>query len=470
MTAARAFAQIISWISTIVVIRLLTPADYGLVAMATLFTGYLMFLGDLGLGTALISRREADPLVLRAAYGASMLAGMVLCAVMAGVAPLVASYFRNESLTPLMQASSLLFLAIGISTAPRALLAIEMRFREISLAGMTSSLISTITTLYMAWAGYGAWSLIIGTLAGSFARALQMQLYVGGMPRPLLALQPLHGLFRLSGFLLANMTVWYWYTQIDALIVGRKLGDVSLGLLTVGKELAFMPISKVAEITNQIARPAFSRLQDSPGQVADGYTKSLRLASIVSFPALWGLALTAQDLVTVVLGEKWQAAVLVIQILAAVMPVRLSGAFAAAVLQGIGRPELTFYYTLKTLALSGIILLFSTRWGLTGVAVAWAISIPLGFLLGLNAVASCIPVNRTRILRETLMAALPAFIMGLAVVASQVLIPDASPVLRLATSIGSGILVWLVAARLLTPSLWRELMRVGGKLLGLRRS
>ncbi len=470
MTAARAFAQIVSWISTIVVMRLLAPADYGLVAMATLFTGYLLFLGDLGLGTALISRREADPLVLRAAYGASMLAGIVLCGLMAGLAPLVAGYFRNDALIPLVQASALLFLAIGISTVPRALLAIDMRFREISLAGMTSSLISTITTLYLAWAGYGAWALILGNLAGSFARALQMQLYVGGIPRPVLALEPLRGLFRLSGFLLANMTVWYWYTQIDALIVGRRLGDASLGLLTVGKELAFMPVSKVVEITNQVALPAFARLQDAPAQVADGYGKSLRLSSIVSFPVLWGLALTAQDLVTVVLGGKWQAAVLVIQILAAVMPLRLTGAFAATVLQGIGRPEQTFYYNLKTLVLSATMLLVSTRWGLPGVAIAWAISIPLGFLLGLNAVASCIPVNRSQILRELVIAALPAFVMGLAVLGGQALLPDASATLRLAISISSGVVVWLIAARLLTPAPWRELIQVGGKLLGLRKS
>lgn len=465
VTAAKVFSQGVSWVATIVVMRLLAPHDYGLVAMATLFSGYLLFLGDLGLGTALISRRHVPEEVIRAAHGASLAAGLLLCAVTVVAAPLVATYFRNDALTGLVRTTGLLFVAVGISTVPRALLAVDMRFREISIAGMSSSLVATATTLLLAWSGHGAWSLILGSVAGALFRSVQLHLYVGRVLRPVLALAPLRSLLRLSGYLLANMTVWYWYEQIDALIVGRRLGDAPLGLLTVGKELAFMPVSKVVEVTNQVALPSFSRLQDDPDSVVGAYAKAIRLSSIAGFPILWGLSLTAGDLVHVLLGAKWSAAVIVIQILCIVMPLRFAGALAATVLQGIGRPDVTFWYTTQVLATSAALLLLGTNWGLAGVSVAWAVSIPLGFALSLRAMASCVPVRPTAILRDIGMAAAPAFIMAASVVTVKLAMVESEPWIRLAACVAVGCAVWLIAARLCVSSIWRELTGFGMRFL-----
>jgi O-antigen/teichoic acid export membrane protein len=465
VASAKAFSQVVSWVATIVVMRLLAPQDYGLVAMATLFSGFLLFLGDLGLGTALISRRSVPEDVLRAAYGASLAVGLTLCVLTVLAAPLVGAYFQNSAVTGLVRATGLLFIAVGISTVPRALLAVDMRFREISIAGMFSSVLATATTLLLAWRGFGAWSLISGSVAGALVRAVQLHLYVGRLPRPTLAIAPLRGLLRLSGYLLANMSVWYWYEQIDALIVGRRLGDAPLGLLTVGKELAFLPVSKVVEVTNQVALPSFSRLQDNPQNVADAYAKSIRLSSITGFPILWGLALTANDLVYLLLGSKWMAAVIVIQILCIVMPLRFAGALAAAVLQGIGRPDVTFWYTTQTLAISAALLLVGTSWGLVGVGIAWAISIPLGFALSLRALVSCVPARATAVLGDIGLAAAPALIMAVSVAAVQFAMTQSTPALRLTVSITVGCTIWLIAVRICANAIWQELTAFGMRFL-----
>lgn len=438
LTGAKAFAQLISWASTIVVMRLLTPDDYGLVAMAGVFTGFLLFLGDFGLSTALISRRETDEGVLRAAHGVSLLGGTVLCAGMLGAAPFIAVFFGNLKLTALIQFGSILFLAVGLSTVPRAQLAMDMRFREISIAGMAAALLSTLITLCLAWLGYGPWALVCGTVAGGVWRALHLQWYSGRFPRPTLAIARLRGLWRLSWYLVATNSAYYWYEQVDALIVGRRLGDTSLGYLVAGKTVTFTPVSKVAEVTNQVALPAFSRLQHDPCKTAEAYAKAVRLLAVISLPALWGLAVTAPDVVDVLLGPKWQQATLVIQLLSFATPLRLAGSVSSAALQGIGRPDLAFSYTIKTLALSILLLIFGVDWGLTGVSAVWTVSILTSFVLGLSAVTRCVPISGRRIAGDLARAALPAVIMVLCVLFVRSALSETSSAFRLGTCVFVG--------------------------------
>lgn len=441
-----------------------------MVAMAGLLSGYLLFLGDMGLGTALISKREVDPRVIGSAYGVSAVVGLALFLMMVLSAPLISSYFGRPELTRLVQVSSTLFLAVGISTVPRALLAVEMKFREISIAGMASSLTATVVTLSLAFLGAGPYALVLGMVAGGFSRAILLQVFLGRMPVPSLALSPLKGLLRLSGFVLANMSVWYWYTQIDVLIVGRRLGDVSLGLLTAGKELAFLPVSKLMEVTNQVALPAFSRIQDDLVLVADRYSKSVRLAATLGFPILWGMAVTADDMVSVLLGPQWIMAVVVIQAMCVVMPLRLAGAFAATVLQGIGRPDLTFRYTFITLVVSVAILLVSTQWGLVGVTVAWCVSIPVGFYLGLRAVAGQLPVTARYVAKDLVRSALPSLVMVIVVFAlKRAFLLTLDPAPRLAVSVIVGMASWLASIRTFSPSYWEELLIVTKKFIGIGR-
>ena len=466
MTGAKLLTQAVSWASTIMVMRWLAPTDYGLVAMAGVFSGFLLYLGDFGLGTALISRKETDPEVLRAAHGVSLLGGAALFLTMVAVAPLIGRFFASPALVPLVQCGSLLFLVIGASTVPRALLAMQMRFREVSIVGLVSSLIATGTTLFLAWFGYGAWSLVVGTVAGGISKALHLNWYAGRLPRPTLALARLRGLLRLSWYLVATSAAYYWYEQVDALIVGRKLGDATLGYLSAGKSLAFMPVSKVAEVTNQVALPAFAQMQYDLSGTAEAYSKAVRLSLIVSFPALWGLAVTAPDVVEVLLGSKWNQAILVIQLLSCVAPLRLASSFAGVALQGIGRPDLAFAYTLKSLILSVVLLLFGVNWGLAGVSIVWAFSISTVFLLGLGAVASCMPIVRRQIAKELMLAAVPALVMAASVLAAQLMLEGVSAVVRLGVSSLLGALIWFVSIQALSAAQFRELLDVARRFRG----
>jgi O-antigen/teichoic acid export membrane protein len=454
MAVARAITQALSWVSTLLVMRLLSVDDYGLVAMATLFSGYLLFLSDLGLTPALISRREKDPNVLRAATGLSLVVGVALFVLMAITAPLISSYFRNDDLTPLVQVAALQFLVVGISTVPYAVLAIEMKFREISIAGMTSAFATTLVTLWLAWASYGAWSLIIGNVAGGVVKAVHMLVYAGGPMRPSAKLSQLRGVIRSSSLLLMDRSAFYWLMQIDSLIVGRRLGQATLGVLTVGKELALIPVSKLMEIVLPVGVAALSRLNADKVEYGIAYMKSLRMAMLIGFPALWGIALVAGDLVPLAIGEQWRPAALVVQIVAAVLPLRLAAAFSQMALQGLDRPALMLRNTASTLALAAALVLFGSQWGLLGVTIAWAIAIPFSFIVSLRSLCSCLPLSPRDVIVNVAQTAFPAIVMTLAVLAAQSLSTDWTAASRISLCIPVGALVWATTVRIFQPNLW----------------
>jgi O-antigen/teichoic acid export membrane protein len=459
VTASRAIAQVVAWLSTILVVRLLSPGEFGVVAMATVFVGYLSFIGDFGLGPGLVSRCERDVQVLSAAHGACIMVGLVLFATIAATAPLVAMYFKNDAVSALVQVSALMFVFSGVSAVPRAMLTIDMRFREISIAGMMSSLLTTITTLSLAYAGAGAWSLVVGSAVGALAMAVMFIRYAGVL-RVTLSFSKLRGLTRFSVYTLAERTVWYWYSQVDSLIVGRLLGDRVLGFLTVGKDLAAAPVSKAVEISNQVAFPAFARLQGQRQSLAENYVKVVRISSTLGFPVLWGLALTAPDLVSLLLGERWADVSLVVQILAIMMPLRFAAAVSATLLQSVGRVDLAFRNTTVSLAILVLLLSLGSSRGLVGVTVAWAVAIPAGFALAVRSATRYLDIGMRSVLLEIAAAAAPAALMLVLCVILQVGLSETSPVLRLVSTIAFGIAAWMVGLFFFARKLWKEVVEV----------
>ena len=452
VASSKLIVQIVSWASTIVVMRLLAPADYGLVAMSGVFSGFLIFLGDFGLSTALISRRETDTTVLEAAFGLSLLGGLLLFVATFCAAPLVADFFSQPQLTSLVRVSGILFLTLAISTVPRAQLAIRMQFRSISYSTVVSSLATTCATLTLAWLGYGPWALVVGTVFGATVRAAHLQLQAGPFLRPSLNLNRLRGMLRLSGYLVAQNTAYYWYEQVDSLIVGRSLGDVSLGSLVAGKNLALTPVSKVAEVTNQVALPAFAHLQLEPRQAGTAYSTAVRLLAIISFPCMWGMAVTAPDLVPLLLGSKWHSAIIIVQVLSFGTPLRLAASVAGVGLQGVGRADLSFWYTLGALILTCLLLLVGVQWGLPGAAIAMSVSMTASFALGVLAISSCMPISRRKVLLDVLRAAAPAAVMATVVIYLRVNLDEVDTLVRLGACISAGIVTWAASSFAISPS------------------
>jgi teichuronic acid exporter len=469
VSAGKVVTQIGSWLSTIVVMKILAPADYGLVAMSTLLSEYLMYLADMGLASSLTSSRVSDHEILGAAHGVSIVVGLVLAALTVILAPPAAHYFGHPEIVGLMRLSAIHFIALGVSSIPRTRLAMQMRFRDITIANVAAASISTLLTLTLALLGAGAWALVWGSVALGATRATILWRYATDIPPPVFALSPLSGLMVRSGYALANSSVWYWYTQLDVLIVGRNLGDKILGHLSVGKVLAFLPASRIMEIANQVALPAFSRIQDDKVEFERAYSKSIQIGALVGIPVLWGLAATSQEFILVLLGEKWRDTIPVVAIMAIVMPCRLLGAITSTLLQAAGHQRSVLVYNSQILVVSGVLMLLLFKLGIVGIAMAWAVSIPLGFALGVQATRTQLGMHSMVVLRQIAIAALPSAIMAACVL----LVPEVAKsmgvealILLLIAKVSVGVVVYAGCLRYMLPSQWKLLIGTFRQFIG----
>ncbi len=231
--AAKVGLQLVMWPITILVIRLLEPGDYGLLAMAMVTIGFVALFGEMGLGIALVQADKLDETAARAASAAILVCSIVMAGVIVLLAPFAALWFDEPDLIHVMSVLTLELLISSVAAVPQAQLERQLRFRSLSIAAIWSGVAGALTTLALAFAGNGVWALVLGTLASALVRTVLIVVFNGRIVWPSLRhpLAPIKGLIRFSGHVLAARTLWYWYGQSDQVILARLLARIDPWLL-----------------------------------------------------------------------------------------------------------------------------------------------------------------------------------------------------------------------------------------------
>lgn len=452
VTVSRLVAQILTWAITFIVIRLITQADFGLAALAGIFANFLSMLNEMGMGSALIQRQTKDRETLQSVFGFVLIVGIALCIGLVVAAPLLGSICREPRIVPLVRVVSLQFITMAFSVVPSARLSMDMRFRELSVAGLVSAVVGAIVTLGMAMHGAGAMSLIAGTVFLSGSRAILLNLYEPSLSWPRFEFARLRTFGRFSGLALVERSMWYWYMQADTFVVGRLLGATSLGVYALGRQLTSIPLERAMEVINSVALPAYSRVKNDMAQVRAGYLKVLRLGAVYAFPVFWGLASVSGPVVRILGGQKWLAAAPIVQILCLSMPLRMLSAFTAIAATSIDRQDVNIKSLTLALVLIPAAVLAGATWGMAGVAIAWTVAFPFVYAVNAWLVRRAFHLPLRDMLRATWPPAVAAATM--AVVVSilcryylQLWSPGALLVLIIPTGAGVFILALMVTSR-----------------------
>src|SRR5260221_4404388 len=342
----RLLSQLFTWAVTLVVVRLLTPADYGLLAMAMIFVGFLSRLAELGLGSAVVQRAEVDTPLLRKAFGLILLVHASLFLLLFISAPLISAFMGEPRLVPLVRVLSVLFLISAFQIVPEALLQRRLEFRRQSLNDFRSVIVGSVAVLAAALAGWGVWSLVVGSFTTQLGKAIGLNRIAPFRHWPDFSLRGTGQLLAFGGNLTGSVLLWFIFTQADVFIAGKWLGKEIVGFYSVAMHLASLPTQRLAGVINQIAFPAFSRMQHDLRQVTSALLTGVRVLAFVSFPILWGISSVAPEMVSVILGPKWAPAMFPLEVLTLMMPLRMVSVFIPNALQGIGRADLLFYNNL----------------------------------------------------------------------------------------------------------------------------
>lgn len=460
ITFSRVLAQVLTWANTFFVIRLLSPADFGLAALAGVFANFLSLLNELGFSVTLVQRQTRDAETLSHVFGALLVIGIILTALLLLAAPGIGALVREPRVIPLLRVVSLQFITMSFSVIPQAQLSMDMRFRELAMTGIVAALIGAATTLVMALHDAGAWSLIVGTIALNVSRSLVLNLFSPSLCVPRLRLAKIRPLAGFSGLVLLERTLWYWYMQVDSFLVGRVLGAAQLGVYAVGKQLTNIPLERVMEIVNSIALPAFARVKSDPAQVQSGYFKMLRLGAGYAFPVFWGLATVCEPLVRLVIGAKWLAAVPVIRLLCLSMPLRMLNSLTAAPATAVGRQDVNVKSLLVAIIIIPVGVMLGTSQGVQGAALAWAVGFPFVYLYNAALVRRALGIGLAQMWSCVWPPALAAALMTLAITALNALYLDSlTPLRHVAIALPMGLFVFLASLLLISQRFAREILR-----------
>ena len=459
--------QALSWVMTLAVIRVLSPDDYGLMAIAQAFMSFMLGFANLGLGDALLQAEDAPRRLRSFAFGMLLLVSAVLTVGLSLAATPIAAWYGDPRLVPLLQLSSLGFLFNAFTMLPRTMLAKEMRMRPIFAADLSSGVLGAGVTTVLAFTGYGVWSLMLGWVASNVVRQAAF-LIVGAQfyEWPRLSIAAIRPLLRFGAFATLEYTAFIVMTTADVLIVSKLLGEVDVGIYTVVLNFAALPLSKVAPIVNQIAFPAFAMVQSDRKEASYYLLKGVRMMAVLIVPVFFGIAATAPEVVDIVFGPSWAAARPLLPILSIALTFRAMLILLPNFLMGIGDAKASFWCTGTGMAIFPLAVLIGCAWGLQGACWAWLVCYPVVF-----AIEGLIASRRGGFTFRSIVTApvapmVAGAVMATAVTAVRLLLPPELPELvRVALLIVTGAAVYPAVLLLAFRPLALELRSV----FGLRR-
>lgn len=446
-SATRILGQILNWAMTVVVIRFLSPADYGLMALVTALTGFLQAMTSTGFADALVQAREVNEALWRRTFGLILVISAGLTGSLCLAAYPLAELYGQPRLVALLQVSSLSFLVLAPSAVSRARLDRELAFKYTSRIDMLANVTAGLVVLGLAWLGCGVWSLMAGMLTGMTITSAALWRLAPFRQWPSLSLAGMGPILHFGAYRTAEHVLWYISTQVDVFIVGKLLGERSLGVYAVSRTVAALPVNKLSMILRPISSSAFARLQDDRAQALAYLLATMRMLAFLCFPVFFGMAAVAPELVAVVLGARWTEAVMPLTIMALGMAARPSGLVLAPFLAALGEVRASFVNTLSSLVLFTAAYAVGSQWGLLGVCVAGALVYPVQFVFLVRRIAGITGARARDILASLSRPLLCALLMFLVVMAFRTALGEALPAsARLALLIAAGALTYAAAA------------------------
>jgi O-antigen/teichoic acid export membrane protein len=360
--------------SVAVLARLLSPADFGYIAMATVVTEFAALFGNFGFAAVLIQKRVITRLQIDTVFWASTVLGVVLTVAVLLLSYLATALFREPIAGELLRVLCLSFIINGLVVAHGALLARMMRFGVdfwIEIIAMASR--AGISILF-AWNGYGVWSLVFGPLAGSIIRVILFFLVVPYWPRVRFSTRYLKSTWLTNSSYFAGGFLFYVNTTFDLMLIGRSLGATALGYYQNARSLTDEVRNRMAIPLQRVLFPAFSTLQNNTDWLQVSVMRSGRLLAAVVFPVGIGIAAIADELVPVLYGDQWLAMIPILKLLGIATAIKASTAVVTPLYNAMNRVGLALRYNIigTVITLGGV--LVALPWGLNAIAGAIALS------------------------------------------------------------------------------------------------
>jgi PST family polysaccharide transporter len=459
-------SQLVSWAALLVIVRLLSPADFGLVGMSVILFWYLKFLGSFGITPTVIRHRDLSDETLAQLNTMGLVFGVGSFLLACLFVWPVAWFFKTPRMVPAAIVICIALIPVGLRGVPEGLLSQKMRLKSLSLFEALRDIMSAAVTVLLAWLGFHYWALILGNLLSEIARCaivLSVQPYRFARPRMATIREPL----AFGGRVLVSSFAWSTYNTLDNVTAGRVLGQSALGLYGMAWTLANMPLEKIVSLVTTLVPAYLARVQTDFAAMRRYVLSLTEMIALATFPATIGLALVAADAVPLLMGPKWSGMIAPLQVLSFYAAFRSIIALLPRVLTTVGQARFVMRTEVSGLVLMPLAFWIGSHWGLTGIAFGWIFAYPF---LGLAEYWKTMKTIDLK-LGDYIAALRPALdgsvAMALAVVVLQrTLPPGRSPWLRLMLEIGGGAAAYIGTITLLHRERVMHFLSIARRLRG----
>ncbi len=368
-------SQILAWASMLVLARLLTPYDFGLVGMAEVYLGLVGLISEFGLGTAIITMRDLSDEQVSELNSASLFLGFIGLIVSCGAAIPLGWFFRAPRLPTIVMVMSLSFVILAFRTVPYSLLQKDLRFKAIAITDGLRAVVQALIMVVLALMGFQFWALVLGGLAGAAATAAVTMVWrfqSFRWPR----YHSIKRALEFSRHVLVARLSWYGYSNADFMVAGRVLGEAPLGSYTFAWNIASVPVEKITALVTQVTPAFFSAVQTDQAALRRYLRTLTEGLALITFPATCGLALVAADFVHLALGAKWEGVIVPLELLAIYASLRSIVTLLPQVLIAVNESRFVMRATLGALFVLPCAFYVGSHWGTAGIASGWVIAYP----------------------------------------------------------------------------------------------
>ena len=303
--AERCGAQLVSFIVSIVLARILAPEDYGTIALVTVFTAILQVFVDSGLGTALIQKKDADDLDFSSVFYFNFVICLILYAGMFAAAPYIAIFYKDATLTPVIRVLSLTIVISGVKGIQQAYVSRNMLFKRFFFSTIGGTILSAFLGIGLAYTGFGVWALVAQQLSNTAIDTLILWITVKWRPKKKFSWKRLKDLLAFGWKLLVSSLLDTAYNNLRNLIIGKMYSSSDLAFYNQGDKFPKVIVTNINTSIDSVLLPTMSNVQDDRDRVKQMTRRAIKTSTYVMAPLMMGLAFCAEPIVKIVLTDKW---------------------------------------------------------------------------------------------------------------------------------------------------------------------
>jgi O-antigen/teichoic acid export membrane protein len=460
-------SQGISFLVFTLLARLLAPETFGLMALADVFLAFIQVFLDQGFSTAIIQRRELEPEHLDTAFWTNLAIGIFMTGLGIVTANLIAYFFKQPELAPIIRWLSLSFIIRSLSAVQEAIFRRNLAFKTLAVRSLIAVVTGGAVGLFMAFKGFGVWSLVCQILSGNLVQIIVLWWASNWRPKLRVSRKHFQDLFSFGINIVGIKVLGFFNRRSDDLLIGYFLGPKALGYYTIAYRILLVMTQLLTDMINNCALPVFSTMQKEPEKMRNAFYKATQLSSLIAFPAFLGMAALAPEITLISFGEKWLPSVPVMQILAFIGIVHSVTYFDSTVMTAMGKMSLQLKINCLNSLANIIGFAIAVRWGIIAVAVAYVTRAYLIMPINLYILKRLINIKLSVYFRQYLSQAVGTIMMIFAILAVKHFLGDliTIKITLLAICITIGILIYGLIIILTEPKLYREVVAMGSNLV-----